>query len=88
MNQGDPSRRQRRQAERLKPYIAAQMDDLPETFVLGDQKSYQGFYNKPLSEDLSYRCFVLASLEDGDTVRTMRSEGTVCCLRGPFQRWH
>ncbi|XP_053248717.1 receptor-type tyrosine-protein phosphatase F isoform X16 [Podarcis raffonei] len=67
MNQGDPSRRQRRQAERLKPYIAAQMDDLPETFVLGDQKSYQGFYNKPLSEDLSYRCFVLASLEDGDT---------------------
>uniref|UniRef100_A0A8C5WQ90 Receptor-type tyrosine-protein phosphatase F n=1 Tax=Laticauda laticaudata TaxID=8630 RepID=A0A8C5WQ90_LATLA len=60
-------RRQRRQAERLKPYIAAQVEELPETFVLGDEKNYKGFFNKPLSEDLSYRCFVLASLEDGDT---------------------
>uniref|UniRef100_A0A8D0EYI9 Receptor-type tyrosine-protein phosphatase F n=1 Tax=Strix occidentalis caurina TaxID=311401 RepID=A0A8D0EYI9_STROC len=61
------SRRQRRQADRLKPYIAAQVDVLPETFTLGDEKNYKGFYNKPLSQDLSYRCFVLASLEDGDT---------------------
>uniref|UniRef100_A0A8C5RMN4 Receptor-type tyrosine-protein phosphatase F n=1 Tax=Laticauda laticaudata TaxID=8630 RepID=A0A8C5RMN4_LATLA len=53
--------------ERLKPYIAAQVEELPETFVLGDEKNYKGFFNKPLSEDLSYRCFVLASLEDGDT---------------------
>ncbi|KAM6457492.1 receptor-type tyrosine-protein phosphatase F isoform 11-T13 [Liasis olivaceus] len=67
INQGSTERRQRRQTERLKPYIAAQVDDLPETFVLGDEKNYKGFYNKPLSEDLSYRCFVLASLEDGDT---------------------
>ncbi|XP_044298723.1 receptor-type tyrosine-protein phosphatase F isoform X3 [Varanus komodoensis] len=67
INQGTPDRRQRRQAEHLKPYIAAQMDELPDTFVLGDEKNYKGFYNKPLSEDLSYRCFVLASLEDGDT---------------------
>ncbi|XP_072853614.2 receptor-type tyrosine-protein phosphatase F isoform X14 [Pogona vitticeps] len=67
INQGVTDRRQRRQADRLKPYIAAQVDDLPETFVLGDEKTYKGFYNKPLSEDLSYRCFVLASLEDGDT---------------------
>ncbi|XP_039341980.1 receptor-type tyrosine-protein phosphatase F isoform X10 [Mauremys reevesii] len=62
-------RRQRRQADRLKPYIAAQVDMLPETFTLGDEKTYKGFYNKPLSEDLSYRCFVLASLEDGETKR-------------------
>ncbi|XP_073214092.1 receptor-type tyrosine-protein phosphatase F isoform X8 [Lepidochelys kempii] len=62
-------RRQRRQADRLKPYIAAQVDVLPETFTLGDEKTYKGFYNKPLSEDLSYRCFVLASLEDGETKR-------------------
>ncbi|XP_030428177.1 receptor-type tyrosine-protein phosphatase F isoform X17 [Gopherus evgoodei] len=62
-------RRQRRQADRLKPYIAALVDMLPETFTLGDEKTYKGFYNKPLSEDLSYRCFVLASLEDGDTKR-------------------
>lgn len=70
INQGSQSRRQRRQADRLKPYIAAQVDVLPETFTLGDEKNYKGFYNKPLSQDLSYRCFVLASLEDGDTVRT------------------
>ncbi|XP_074923646.1 receptor-type tyrosine-protein phosphatase F isoform X9 [Chelonoidis abingdonii] len=62
-------RRQRRQADRLKPYIAALVDVLPETFTLGDEKTYKGFYNKPLSEDLSYRCFVLASLEDGETKR-------------------
>ncbi|XP_058031083.1 receptor-type tyrosine-protein phosphatase F isoform X2 [Ahaetulla prasina] len=67
INQGATERRQRRQAERLKPYIAAQVEELPETFVLGDEKNYKGFFNKPLSEDLSYRCFVLASLEDGDT---------------------
>ncbi|XP_029139042.1 receptor-type tyrosine-protein phosphatase F [Protobothrops mucrosquamatus] len=69
INQGATERRQRRQAEHLKPYIAAQVDELPETFVLGDEKNYKGFFNKPLSEDLSYRCFVLASLEDGDTKR-------------------
>ncbi|XP_070601153.1 receptor-type tyrosine-protein phosphatase F isoform X2 [Erythrolamprus reginae] len=67
INQEATERRQRRQAERLKPYIAAQVEELPETFVLGDEKNYKGFFNKPLSEDLSYRCFVLASLEDGDT---------------------
>ncbi|XP_039567384.1 receptor-type tyrosine-protein phosphatase F isoform X12 [Passer montanus] len=69
ISQGSQSRRQRRQADRLKPYIAAQVDVLPEIFTLGDEKNYKGFYNKPLSQDLSYRCFVLASLEDGDTKR-------------------
>uniref|UniRef100_A0A674JQK7 Receptor-type tyrosine-protein phosphatase F n=1 Tax=Terrapene triunguis TaxID=2587831 RepID=A0A674JQK7_9SAUR len=69
ISQGSLGRRQRRQADRLKPYIAAQVDMLPETFTLGDEKTYKGFYNKPLSEDLSYRCFVLASLEDGETKR-------------------
>ncbi|XP_052656778.1 receptor-type tyrosine-protein phosphatase F isoform X11 [Harpia harpyja] len=69
ISRGSQSRRQRRQADRLKPYIAAQVDVLPETFTLGDEKNYKGFYNKPLSQDLSYRCFVLASLEDGDTKR-------------------
>jgi len=76
ISQGSQSRRQRRQADRLKPYIAAQVDVLPETFTLGDEKNYKGFYNKPLSQDLSYRCFVLASLEDGDTVRTFCWGGT------------
>lgn len=44
--------------------MAAQVDVLPETFTLGDKKSYQGFYNRPLSPDLSYQCFVLASLKE------------------------
>ncbi|XP_061268215.1 receptor-type tyrosine-protein phosphatase F isoform X9 [Bos javanicus] len=56
--------RRRRQTERLKPYVAAQVDVLPETFTLGDKKNYQGFYNRPLSPDLSYQCFVLASLKE------------------------
>ncbi|XP_074236788.1 receptor-type tyrosine-protein phosphatase F isoform X16 [Saimiri boliviensis] len=57
-------RRRRRQADRLKPYVAAQLDALPETFTLGDKKNYRGFYNRPLSPDLSYQCFVLASLKE------------------------
>lgn len=61
---GEEQRRRRRQTERLKPYVAAQVDVLPETFTLGDKKSYRGFYNRPLSPDLSYQCFVLASLKE------------------------
>nr|XP_023417602.1 receptor-type tyrosine-protein phosphatase F isoform X14 [Cavia porcellus] len=57
-------RRRRRQVDRLKPYVAAQMDVLPDTFTLGDKKTYLGFYNQPLSPDLSYQCFVLASLKE------------------------
>ncbi|XP_029803489.1 receptor-type tyrosine-protein phosphatase F isoform X11 [Suricata suricatta] len=64
IEQGSGERRRRRQAERLKPYVAAQVDVLPETFTLGDKKSYRGFYNRPLSPDLSYQCFVLASLKE------------------------
>ncbi|XP_014651917.1 PREDICTED: receptor-type tyrosine-protein phosphatase F isoform X3 [Ceratotherium simum simum] len=64
IEQGGGERRRRRQAERLKPYVAAQMDMLPETFTLGDKKSYRGFYNRPLSPDLSYQCFVLAALKE------------------------
>ncbi|XP_076421017.1 receptor-type tyrosine-protein phosphatase F isoform X13 [Peromyscus maniculatus bairdii] len=61
---GEEQRRRRRQAERLKPYVAAQVDELPDTFTLGDKKSYRGFYNRPLSPDLSYQCFVLAALKE------------------------
>ncbi|XP_040216831.1 receptor-type tyrosine-protein phosphatase F isoform X5 [Rana temporaria] len=65
INQG--SRRQRRHAAKSKPYIAACLNPLPEVFTLGDNKEYNGFINKPLNADLSYTCFVLAALEDGDT---------------------
>ncbi|XP_033623486.1 receptor-type tyrosine-protein phosphatase F isoform X15 [Fukomys damarensis] len=61
---GESPQRRRRQADQLKPYVAAQMDVLPDTFTLGDKKTYQGFYNQPLSPDLSYQCFVLASLKE------------------------
>ncbi|XP_053431883.1 receptor-type tyrosine-protein phosphatase F isoform X15 [Nycticebus coucang] len=64
IEQSSTERRRRRQAERLKPYVAAQVDVLPEMFTLGDKKMYQGFYNRPLSPDLSYQCFVLASLKE------------------------
>ncbi|XP_056671273.1 receptor-type tyrosine-protein phosphatase F isoform X8 [Monodelphis domestica] len=67
IGQGGAAARRRRQVERLKPYVAAQVDELPETFTLGDKKHYNGFYNRPLSPDLSYHCFVLAALEAGDT---------------------
>ncbi|XP_072430631.1 protein tyrosine phosphatase receptor type Fa isoform X17 [Chiloscyllium punctatum] len=59
--------RQRRQSERPKPYIAAQLQKLPDTFTLGDEQTYGGFYNKPLSPNHSYLCFVLAALEEKET---------------------
>ncbi|XP_067893007.1 protein tyrosine phosphatase receptor type Fa isoform X2 [Heterodontus francisci] len=60
--------RQRRQSERPKPYIAAQLQKLPDTFTLGDEQTYGGFYNKPLSPNHSYLCFVLAALEEKDAM--------------------
>ncbi|XP_059840008.1 receptor-type tyrosine-protein phosphatase F-like isoform X3 [Hypanus sabinus] len=60
--------RRRRQSERLKPYIAAQLKKLPDTFTLGDEQSYGGFYNKPLPPNHSYLCFVLAALEEKDAM--------------------
>ncbi|XP_041445141.1 protein tyrosine phosphatase receptor type F L homeolog isoform X18 [Xenopus laevis] len=65
INQG--TRRHRRQTSKIKPYIAARVNTLPESFTLGDNKEYNGFINKPLNPELSYTCFVLAALEDGDT---------------------
>ncbi|XP_039590547.1 protein tyrosine phosphatase receptor type Fa isoform X11 [Polypterus senegalus] len=66
-SQNPGMRRQRRQIESLKPYIAAKLDSLPPTFILGDEKNYNGFYNKPLPGDQKYLFFVLAALEGRDT---------------------
>uniref|UniRef100_A0A8C4SHE2 Receptor-type tyrosine-protein phosphatase F n=1 Tax=Erpetoichthys calabaricus TaxID=27687 RepID=A0A8C4SHE2_ERPCA len=66
-SQNPGMRRQRRQVESLKPYIAAKLDSLPPTFTLGDEKNYNGFYNKPLPGDQKYLFFVLAALEGRDT---------------------
>ncbi|KAG7488136.1 hypothetical protein MATL_G00032160 [Megalops atlanticus] len=60
-------RRRRRQAESMKPYIAAKLESLPSTFTLGDEKKYNGFYNKPLLGQKQYLCFVLAALKDKDS---------------------
>ncbi|XP_064194141.1 receptor-type tyrosine-protein phosphatase F isoform X12 [Anguilla rostrata] len=59
----DLRRRRRRQADPPKPYIAARLASLPDTFTLGDEKKYNGFYNKPLPSQHEYLCFVLAALD-------------------------
>ncbi|CAB1324047.1 unnamed protein product, partial [Coregonus sp. 'balchen'] len=41
----------------VRPYIAAKMTALPDTFTLGDEKKYNGFYNKPLPGQQQYLCF-------------------------------
>ncbi|XP_038854700.1 receptor-type tyrosine-protein phosphatase F [Salvelinus namaycush] len=60
----DQSLKRRQTQEFLRPYIAAKMDALPDTFPLGDEKQYNGFYNKPLPGQQQYLCFVLAALKD------------------------
>uniref|UniRef100_UPI0037E80862 receptor-type tyrosine-protein phosphatase F isoform X5 n=1 Tax=Semicossyphus pulcher TaxID=241346 RepID=UPI0037E80862 len=57
-----PVLRRRRHLDSSKPYIAAKLASLPATFTLGDEKRYNGFYNKPLTSPQEYMCFVLAVL--------------------------
>ncbi|KAM9791530.1 receptor-type tyrosine-protein phosphatase F-like isoform 9-T10 [Syngnathus typhle] len=57
-----PALRRRRHLDSSKPYIAAKLAALPPTFTLGDEKRYNGFYNKPLTSGQEYVCFVLAVL--------------------------
>lgn len=65
----DVRKRRRRQTQDfLQPYIAAKLDLLPETFVLGDEKSYNSYYNKPLPGQQQYRTFIMAELKDRDSV--------------------
>ncbi|XP_076135118.1 protein tyrosine phosphatase receptor type Fa isoform X3 [Alosa pseudoharengus] len=60
-------RRRRSTQDFLRPYIAAKLESLPDTFTLGDEKRYNGFLNKPLPGDQAYRCFVLAALGESDS---------------------
>ncbi|XP_048108088.1 protein tyrosine phosphatase receptor type Fa isoform X5 [Alosa alosa] len=60
-------RRRRSTQDLLRPYIAAKLESLPDTFTLGDEKRYNGFLNKPLPGDQTYRCFVLAALGESDS---------------------
>lgn len=61
-------RKKRQSQDFLQPYIAAKLDSLPEIFTLGDEKTYNGYYNKPLPGQQQYRCFVLADLMDHESV--------------------
>ncbi|XP_029308826.1 receptor-type tyrosine-protein phosphatase F isoform X2 [Cottoperca gobio] len=60
-NEG-PVLRRRRHLDSSKPYITAKLASLPTTFIVGDEKRYNGFYNKPLTSPQEYLCFVLAVL--------------------------
>uniref|UniRef100_A0A672MBG1 Receptor-type tyrosine-protein phosphatase F n=1 Tax=Sinocyclocheilus grahami TaxID=75366 RepID=A0A672MBG1_SINGR len=64
-------RRRRQTQDFLRPYIAAKLEFLPETFVLGDEKTYKGFYNKPLPGQQQYRTFIMAALKDRDSMFTV-----------------
>nr|XP_021332445.1 receptor-type tyrosine-protein phosphatase F isoform X10 [Danio rerio] len=65
-------RRRRRQTQDfLRPYIAAKLESLPERFVLGDEKTYSNYYNKPLPGQQQYRTFILAALKDRDSTFTV-----------------
>uniref|UniRef100_A0A3B3DH60 Receptor-type tyrosine-protein phosphatase F n=1 Tax=Oryzias melastigma TaxID=30732 RepID=A0A3B3DH60_ORYME len=76
-----PVLRRRRHLDPAKPYITAKLPSLPTTFTLGDEKMYNGFYNKPLSSQQEYLCFVLAMTfsaspySDPILVKAERSEG-------------
>lgn len=63
-------RKRRQSQDFLQPYIAAKMSTLPAIFTLGDEKKYNGYYNKPLSGQQQYLCFVLAELVDNEEVST------------------
>lgn len=54
--------RRRRHLDSPPPYIAAKLASLPTNFTLGDEKRYNGYYNKPLNGAQEYLCFVLADL--------------------------
>lgn len=61
-------RKRRQSQDSLQPYIAAKLDALPTIFILGDEKKYNNYYNKPLPGEQQYLCFVLADLMDNDSV--------------------
>ncbi|GCB61699.1 hypothetical protein scyTo_0009388, partial [Scyliorhinus torazame] len=57
------SLRPRRQLGHSKPYIAARFDVLPRDFILGDQRFYGGFENRPLEQGNKYVFFILGLLD-------------------------
>ncbi|XP_047669386.1 protein tyrosine phosphatase receptor type Fa isoform X6 [Tachysurus fulvidraco] len=60
-------RKKRQSDDSLKPYIAARLHTLPESFTLGDERYYSGFYNRPLLAQTQYRTFIMAALQEHDS---------------------
>ncbi|XP_051983972.1 receptor-type tyrosine-protein phosphatase F-like isoform X3 [Xyrauchen texanus] len=56
--------RRRRHTDTVRPYITAKLATLPDTFTLGDEKTYNNFYNHPVPNSQPYLCFVMAELKD------------------------
>lgn len=48
--------------------MAAKLDSLPAVFTLGDEKKYNQYYNRALSGQQQYICFLLAELMDHESV--------------------
>uniref|UniRef100_A0A3Q2UAG7 Receptor-type tyrosine-protein phosphatase F n=1 Tax=Fundulus heteroclitus TaxID=8078 RepID=A0A3Q2UAG7_FUNHE len=65
-----PVLRRRRHVESPRAYVAAKLASLPATFMLGDDKDYAGFRNKPLTNNQEYLCFVVAVLRNEGTDST------------------
>ncbi|XP_073777799.1 receptor-type tyrosine-protein phosphatase F isoform X11 [Danio rerio] len=63
-SEGAHLRRRRRHTDTVRPYIAAKLSTLPETFTLGDELDYSGFINRPLPNNQHFQCFVMAELKD------------------------
>ncbi|CAL8256023.1 unnamed protein product [Merluccius merluccius] len=82
--------RRRRQIEDFpQPYIAAQLETLPETFTLGDEKHYHRYYNRALPGQQLCLCFVLAELEDHDpTIFVASPFSEPVALSFPTAAWH
>jgi len=78
---GSLQRRKRQSQDLLQPYIAAKLDALPEIFTLGDEKTYNGYYNKALPGQQQYRCFVLADLTDHESVSDLYVCVRACTAR-------
>ncbi|XP_053083607.1 receptor-type tyrosine-protein phosphatase F isoform X3 [Pangasianodon hypophthalmus] len=66
VGKGSPPRhrRRRRYTEIPRAYIAAKLEYLPETFTLGDEQNYNGFYNRPVPSNQPYQCFVMAEMKE------------------------
>ncbi|XP_053098317.1 receptor-type tyrosine-protein phosphatase F-like isoform X2 [Pangasianodon hypophthalmus] len=60
-----PRHRHRRSYTEIpRPYVAAKLEYLPETFLLGDEQNYNGFYNRPVPSNQPYQCFIMAEMKE------------------------